>query len=121
MVGNGFDCCIFIAALLLLTQYLDGLVHAVGNAVEFVHDEGEQGGWFVEKIFDTEGHRLTVEELDLEEAQFELDDLLDEDVLVGGDRQELFRAILHDREGDVVIVNEVLEVLEAVEAMLERV
>ena len=89
--------------------------------VKLAHDLGHEGNRGFEDIFDAETHCPVKEEFHLKEAQLLVDDLVNEGVLGGSYRLELIEEVGDDAESEVVVVNETVEVFEAIEAVLERV
>ena len=127
MIGNGFDFDIFVVVHVLQAEPLFGVdcfesaLDASGETVEFPHDLSHEGDRGFEDVFDAEAHGLVEEEFHLEEAELLVNELVDKDVFGGGDWLELIEEVGDDAESEVVVVDEAVEVFEAVEAMLERV
>ena len=99
----------------------ESALDAGGETVEFTHDLGHEGNRGFEDVFDAEAHGLVEEEFHLQEAQLLVDDLVDEDMFGWSYRLELIEEVGDDAESEVVVVDEAVEVFEAVEAVLERV
>ena len=116
LIGNGFDFQIFVvvqeieAELLFGTDRFDGALDAGGQAIKFTHDVREEGDRSFEDVIDADTHGLVEEEFHLEESQLLVDELMDESDLGRGDWFELIEQVCDDRQGDVVIVDEAIEV-----------
>ena len=116
LIGDGFDFQIFVfaqeieAELLFGADRFDGALDAGGQAIEFTHDVGEEGDRSFEDVIDADTHGLVEEEFHLEESQLLVDELMDESDLGRSDWFELIEQVCDDRQGDVVIVDEAIEV-----------
>ena len=71
---------------------------------------GAEGDGSFEDVFDAEAHGLVEEEFHLKESQLLVNELVDEADLGWGDGFELIEVVGDDRQGDVVIVDEAIEV-----------
>ena len=127
MIGNGFDFQIFVfvheleADLLFGVDRFESALDAGGETIKFPHDLSHEGDRGFEDVFDAEAHGLVEEEFHLKEAELLVNELVDKDVFGGGDWLELIEEVGDNAESEVVVVDEAVEVFEAVEAMLERV
>ena len=92
-----------------------------GETVQLAHDVGEESDWSFENVFDAEAHSLIEEELHLQEAELLVDELVDECDFGWGDWFELIEVVGNYRQGDVVVVDEAIEVGEGIEAVLQGV
>jgi len=102
-------------------ECLDGALDAGGEVVELAQELGQYGGCFFQDGVGARLHGLAVESFYLEEAELEVEDLLSEQVLRGGDGAELLEQVAEQFAGDIFVFDEVLEAGEAVEAVLESV
>jgi len=124
-VGDGFELELGIvgdegvAGGDLLAEEFGGAFDAEGEAVEFLDDGIEEGGGGGEDLGDAGFHGVGVEAFHLEEAELVVDELVEEGDLGGGDGVELVEEILDDLEGDLVIVDEGIEIGEGEDAVFE--
>ena len=116
MIGNGFDFDVFVFVHELEADFLFGVdrfesaLDAGGEKVEFPHDLGHKGDRGFENVLDAETHGLIEEELHLQEAELLVDELVEEADFGWGDGFELIEVVGDDRQGDVVVVDEAIEV-----------
>ncbi len=117
-VVDGFDFFVCAAFGDQGFEGLDGFEDAVGDTVELAED-GEVGTvWGV--VFAVE-HVVVADVFHLEEAEFKVDELLEEHVLGGRDGLVFFEEVV-DGDGDEVGMGyEMAVILHGVEAMLEGV
>ena len=102
------------ADLLFGVDRFESALDAGGETVELPHDLGHEGNRGFEDVFDAEAHSLVEEEFHLEEAQLLVDDLVNEGMLGGSYRLELIEEVGDDAESEVVVVDETVEVFEAI-------
>ena len=118
LVRNGFDFEIFVvvqeieADLLFSADRFNRALDAGRETVQLTHDVRKEGDWGFEDVFDAEAHGLVEEEFHLEEAELLVDELVDEADFGWSDGFELFEIVGDDRQGDVVVVDEAIEVCE---------
>ena len=116
MIGNGFDFQIFVFVQEIETDLLFGAdrfyraLDPGGETVQFSHDVREEGDWGFEDVVNADAHGLVEEEFHLQEAKLLMDELVDENDLGWSDWLELIEQVGDDRQGDVVIVDEAIEV-----------
>ena len=115
-VLDGFDMSCGAAFVNQVFDSLDGFDHAGGDAVQLAED-GEVGA--VCGIVFAFEEELIQEVFHLEEAELEVDELLDEDVLGGRDRLVFFEQVVDGDGNKVGVALEVGVVAQGVEAMLE--
>jgi len=101
-------------------ECFDGALDAAREMVQLAEDLIEEGGWVGEEVGTVGVQGLVIEVLHLQEAELHVDELLGEGVFGRSDRLELLGEVGCDFEGEVVVVDEVFKVAEAVEAVLER-
>jgi len=124
-IGDGFDFEIGVcgqegvAGGDLLAEEFGGAFDAEGEAIEFLDDGVEEGGGGGEDFGDVGFHGVEVEAFHLEEAELVVDELVEEGDLGGGDGFELGEEVLDDFEGDLVIVDEGIEIGEGEDAVFE--
>ncbi len=98
------------ADLLFGTDRFDGALDPGRETVEFAHDVREEGDGRFEDVIDAAAHGLIEKELHLQESELLVDELVDEGNFGWGDWFELIEEVSDDRQGDVVIVDEAIEV-----------
>lgn len=121
LIFNGFDFCFLIAASFLFLNGADGAIDLVGEPFQFTEDERKQGRGVRHNrpVFCV--HCNIQQVFHLQEAELEVDEVVDEDVFDGSDRFILLQQIIDDGQTEIGVVNVVFEVGEAEEAMFERV
>jgi len=102
-------------------ECFQGALDAGGETVQLTEDLVEEGWGVGEEFRDGSVHGLVVEVLHLEEAELHVDEMVGKRVFGRGEGLELLGEVGDDFEGEVVVVDEVFEIAEAVEAMLESV
>ena len=70
----------------------------------------EEGDWGFKDVIDAAAHGLVEEEFHLQEAELLVDELVDESDFGWGDWFELIEVVGDDRQSDVVVVDEAIEV-----------
>jgi hypothetical protein len=124
-VGDGFELegGVFghegMAGGYFVAEEFGGAFDAEGEAVEFLEDGMEEGDGGGEDFGDGALHGAGVEAFHLEEAELVVDELVEEGDLGGGDGVELEEEILDDLEGDLVVMDEGIEIGEGEDAVFE--